>query len=662
MNATSSDRARGRQVPYGPSGFLRSLSRDTSGNALAMMAAFIIPLAALAGSAVDMSRAYLVRVRLQQACDAGALAGRKLMTVNSGTTLDDAAATPSKPAETQAAAFFTNNFKPGWMQTTGVTFTPTRTSDGQVYGTATATLPMTVMKMFGYTSMTQTVTCSARLDIGDSDIVFVLDVTGSMACDTSSGCSSTASYSRADGLGTGYYIVEEPGSKIQALREAVALFYSTLAANKPAASHIRYGFVPYSSSVNVGKIIADLNPSYIVDEWTYQSREWATGGTVAGGIPSDVTNGTSSDATTINITTEACDLLAVRSPTTGYATDGRATVKTKVSWTVNASPSGTTLGSCVIRSQPVKVNWTYKPVAYDVSAYKTSINLASPAVADPSKVTGATGRWQGCIEERDTTASTSFIAGSLPADLDPDLVPTDDASRWRPAWPSVVYYRAGTAASTNSGASTTVYGDTTTTSAAGDYTNVLATASMGPTTQYWACGKAAQRLQEMTALQVTNYVAGSGDFRGFGHTYHDLGMIWGLRLLSPNGLWASDTAAWPGNNPPNRYIVFMTDGVMDPDLNSYEMYGMEKLDKRVTGSASSNDDANHNARFLAVCNAARAKNITVFVVAFDVGSTVPTTLQNCATPGYAYAATNAAALQTAFSTIALQVAKLRLSQ
>lgn len=156
MNGRPSDR--GRERPRG--GFLSRLARDTGGNTLAMMAAFTIPLAALAGSAVDMSRAYLVRVRLQQACDAGVLAGRKLMTVTSGTTLDASApADPANPTSAtpvykQAKAFFDNNFPSGWMQTTNVAFTPSRMSDGQVAATATARMPMAIMKMFGFQNTT----------------------------------------------------------------------------------------------------------------------------------------------------------------------------------------------------------------------------------------------------------------------------------------------------------------------------------------------------------------------------------------------------------------------------------------------------------------------------------------------------------------------------
>lgn len=73
--------------------FLGRLRRDKRGNTLAIMAIALIPIAALAGSGVDMARLYVIKVRLQQACDAGVLAGRKFMTDTSGTTLDSNAAT-----------------------------------------------------------------------------------------------------------------------------------------------------------------------------------------------------------------------------------------------------------------------------------------------------------------------------------------------------------------------------------------------------------------------------------------------------------------------------------------------------------------------------------------------------------------------------------------
>lgn len=675
MNGKPSDRPRG-------GGFLSRLARDTGGNTLAMMAAFTIPLAALAGSAVDMSRAYLVRVRLQQACDAGVLAGRKLMTVTAGTTLDASApADPANPTSAtpvyqQARAFFVNNFPSGWMQTTNVTFTPSRMSDGQVTATATATMPMAIMKMFGFQNTTQTVTCNARLDVGDSDIMFVLDTTGSMACVTASGCSTITTYTREDGS-TGYYRVELAGSKIAALRTAVETFYTTLAASAPATAHIRYGFVPYASSVNVGAIIKAKDPTYLVNSWTYQSRELATDlyGTSSGSTsttaPSnyyvavnninqgDVNYGTvisTTDASPVPVDKAACLAKETRkSGSTNYAVGTWPTTGTVVRelpvWTTGPN-------RCRISKWNVRPLWRYKPVTYDVSNFKNSIGTTGTAIDDPSKFTSATSKWAGCIEERDTTASTSFSQSSLPSDLDPDLVPSSDSTRWRPMWPEVVYYRAGTATALNSGSSTSPYGDTTNSSAGNDYTS--AAQSFNAQANYYACGKAAQRLQTMSLAQIQAYVASSGDFRALGYTYHDFGMIWGLRLLSPTGIWQADTAAWPGNNPPNRYIVFMSDGILQTHSSSYGTYGVEELDGRVTGGTLGNDDDNHNARFQAACTAAKAKNITVFVVAFD--TTLSTDMSNCATPGFAYTASDSTALNAAFANIARQVAKLRLSQ
>jgi len=80
----------------------------------------------------------------------------------------------------------------------------------------------------------------------------------------------------------------------------------------------------------------------------------------------------------------------------------------------------------------------------------------------------------------------------------------------------------------------------------------------------------------------------------------------------------------------------------------------------VSGNSPGNDLDNHNARFLAECAAAKARNITVFVVGF--GQSLTQQLTQCASPGKAYYASDNASLQTAFKTIANQVAMLRVSK
>ena len=126
---------RKQAVPYTVMGRLRD---DKRGNTLAMLAIALVPLSLMVGSGIDTARLYVVKVRLQQACDAGVLAGRKAMVSSASTTLDTNAAT-------QATTFFTNNFKSGWMSTNTVSFTPTKTADQQVSGVASATVPMTIM-------------------------------------------------------------------------------------------------------------------------------------------------------------------------------------------------------------------------------------------------------------------------------------------------------------------------------------------------------------------------------------------------------------------------------------------------------------------------------------------------------------------------------------
>lgn len=601
-----------------------------------MMAAFLIPLCGLAGSAVDMGRLYVTKVRLQQACDAGALAGRKFMADSDDTTLDS-------NAITQARTFFANNFTSGFMGTPTFTattnpypFVPTKTSDNQVAGTATTAVPMTIMKMFGSPTITLKVTCEARYDIADTDVMFVLDTTGSMACQPSqtSGCSATiGSYTRPDGT-TGYYNQEVSGSKLSGLRSAVMNFYDTIAQNVDPSTHVRYGFVTYTSTVNAGYA---LPAGSMVNDWTYNSRR----------IIGDANNGGATTQTKKPMTKAACDAAASgRSPATGYTTNGQATLVTTA---YAASDS-----SCVITTQPLKPNWRYTKVSYDVSQYVTGAT-----VPDPSKITGATSKWQGCIEERDTTPGVStFDQDNLPADLDPDRLPTTNATRWRPMWPDVVYYRGNTTSVDYAGNSANPYGDSTSTiqfgqyTALGNYNNI----AYG----YVSCGKPVSRLTTMSRSEVSNYVNAT-DFKPQGGTYHDTGMIWGTRMIAPKGVFADDTAEWPGRNAPNRYIVFMTDGDMSPNEQIYGMYGIEYYDDRIANNTTSPSlTAYHNARFVAECQAAKARNITVFVVGF--GQTLTSQLTACASPGQAYYASDNASLTAAFQKIAKQVAMLRISQ
>ena len=213
-------------------GSLARLRSNTSGNAMAMIAMAMIPLTAMIGSGVDMSRAYLTQARLQQACDAGALAIRRNMTGNALTTADI----------TEGRKFFDFNFPSGTYDVSNLTFNAAQVSGSNAISiTAGAKMPNKVMMMFGFENQQINVNCNASQDFVNTDVTFVLDVTGSMADPTS------------DGI-----------PKITGLRNAVLSFYDEL---KPAQDaleakglRLRYSFVPYSSTVNVGKLLYAKDP------------------------------------------------------------------------------------------------------------------------------------------------------------------------------------------------------------------------------------------------------------------------------------------------------------------------------------------------------------------------------------------------------------------
>ena len=92
--------------------FLRRLLADTSGNVLPMAASTVIVMAAIVGGGVDMSRAYKVQNRLQNACDSGVLAGRRAVTTGGF----------DQNAKNQANRYFNINFDQNQQGTKSTTF------------------------------------------------------------------------------------------------------------------------------------------------------------------------------------------------------------------------------------------------------------------------------------------------------------------------------------------------------------------------------------------------------------------------------------------------------------------------------------------------------------------------------------------------------------
>ncbi|TNE29302.1 MAG: hypothetical protein EP350_09920 [Alphaproteobacteria bacterium] len=236
--------------------FLSQLARNTHGNALMLFAAALVPITLMIGSGIDASITYMARNKLQNACDAGALAGRLAMI---GYDWND-------ETEEEARKFFDFNFPAGTNGVDDVNFVIDQDPDdaSQVIGTASGTVPTSIMYIFGFDSMDISVGCDAKRDLGHNDVMLVLDVTGSMNNAPSSG----------------------GAAKIDLLREGVMGLYRALD-NGDTGSTTRFGFVPFAQTVNVARSLSNqdiLRDQYFVD-LDMQSCSKVKGQTVCTTIP-----------------------------------------------------------------------------------------------------------------------------------------------------------------------------------------------------------------------------------------------------------------------------------------------------------------------------------------------------------------------------------------
>lgn len=645
----------------------KKLLRDKRGNAMFLTAAAILPIIGLLGSGIDIGRAYMAQLRLQQACDAGVLAGRRAMAGSTYTTF----------AQSEANKMFHYNFKNDAYGASGVTFTSQAQGASSVSGTASAELPTELMQIFDFQEFDLAVSCEAKLEISNADVMMVLDVTGSMTTVNSG----------------------DSVNRMVALKEATMDFFDTLTTADVGDGRLRFGVVPYSSTANVGAILYAKDPSWLSNTTRLPSRtaqppSWINASTVNNGsafnnpayvVVDWANNGTTisgKNSTTCPATTKAATAAAVFGSATPVQTgqtvgdDKRVTTRNsnqpyryteyKYVWTTNPNTcreQQRTMEYQRTQAQTVtedrQQNYIYDTQTFDVSSAKAGTAL-STATGDFGAAYSAT--WGGCVIERKTTAfAANAAAPSTALDMDVDTAPTsDDDTKWKLLIPEVSFPRASGPGNTPA---------STTAAATVNYKNVTKDSGTNGSWQryskYWSngwgvCPVPAMKLTTQTAADRSTFNSYIQSLQPVGGTYHDAGMVWGVRLLSPDGMFADENATAPNGRPISRHIVFMTDGDMSANMGNLGFQGYEWIDKRVGGTSDSDLTTRHNNRFAQLCEKAKAKNITIWVVSFGVS--LNTSLTNCATPGKAYQANNAAQLNDNFQAIARQISKLRLSQ
>jgi hypothetical protein len=176
-----------------------------------------------------------------------------------------------------------------------------------------------------------------------------------------------------------------------------------------------------------------------------------------------------------------------------------------------------------------------------------------------------------------------------------------------------------------------------------------------------ACPSPARKLSEISPTQLQTYLA---SLRPQGYTYHEIGMIWGLRLISREGLFADEHSLADATGRVQRHMIFMVDGQKDTRPFTYSAWGIAGTSRRRTPTGSfpsrAAEDSVSEQRLSELCTVAKNnKNITLWVIAF--GTQLDQLLVNCASPGRAFEARNAQELTDAFTDIAAQISELRLT-
>jgi hypothetical protein len=178
------------------------------------------------------------------------------------------------------------------------------------------------------------------------------------------------------------------------------------------------------------------------------------------------------------------------------------------------------------------------------------------------------------------------------------------------------------------------------------------------------CPTEARKLQSWT--DPSTFQSYVNSLNPDGNTYHDIGIIWGARLMSPTGIFRTENAATPNGGEIERHMIFMTDGDTNANDFDYAAYGLPFFDHRQTLANPSKEQLQEqvNLRFLAICQWVRNSGITLWVVNFGEGQSQATQdrLLQCASTGRYFSNTDSVGLQQTFKSIADQISQLRLTR
>ncbi len=603
--------------------YFSRIVNDCRGATLPMMAVGLIPVLAAIGSAVDLGRIYMVRSQMQTGVDAGAMAGARSFGLTNQRT-------------DQVNNYFYANIPDGYLGSDEmVPASDFQTVRGinRVKVDAETELPLVFMRIFGFRTSHIEVTATAEMQPKPLEVMVVLDDTGSM---------QTA-------LGS--------GSRMSALKTAMYDFIDILHQGQTRRADLAMGFVTYTVTTNVGKILQDHGVAIAQrDGFTNASTTYGASAALnwGGCLENDQTvRDLSASATTFE--TGAFDIDKVLP-----GEDGRPGARPYHFPPLTNTSSATAPGE----SSALSGAWATaarRAVHYQASQKNTvtSDSRRNNLYRLEPNGAGTTGQ---------TLANTAayrqhfydFYIGLNANNTYPDddvIVRASDGGYFAPgsgqAW-RVNYARIPyITATTDWDNPNANYGYPT-----------RSGYNLKMPTPNWQCPNPSMDVQYgRMKSEYDDYIRlDNHPLMPAAGTLHHIGMLWGYRLLTRDDVFTR-TNPIPDEEP-LKALVFMTDGETSAgsDPAWYGAYGAVR-EKRITSATA---DATFRTqvmrRFAKVCENAKRDNIRVYIVSLlPAPGDTQNVFRTCAGANYLETSTQSE-IKNAFSQIAVDLVDLHLTQ
>ena len=208
---------------------LWALWGDRRGAIAVLFALMLVPLLGFVGLAVDGVLLYSVQSKLQDALDAAALAGARVLR------------DPGRDA--RISDYFNANYPEGYLRTTelNLNIEDGDAGNGRLVLSAEATVPTTFSRVLGFDEVTVSARTGVLREPRGMELALVIDTTGSM-----------------DNLAGG----GDERTRMQAVRDTAAELVDHLYGSDETVNNLWISLVPFTTTVNIGSERTDWLTSY----------------------------------------------------------------------------------------------------------------------------------------------------------------------------------------------------------------------------------------------------------------------------------------------------------------------------------------------------------------------------------------------------------------